>query len=149
MTRYVLGFAFDAFGRVALIQKQRPDYQKGKWNGIGGKLEASDHSLAHAMEREFREETGVTIPHDQWRQCALMGRDGVWEVTVFTAKHPDVDKVRTCTDEEVRLVTCRWFEKNQHLAMENVALLIQAALLKPSHSGQIPHVTLDYRADAA
>jgi 8-oxo-dGTP diphosphatase len=147
--RYVLGFAFDTYGRLALILKQRPDYQRGKYNGIGGKVEPDDESLAHAMEREFREETGVTVPHDQWRRCATMGRDGIWEVEVFTCRHKDVENVKTTTDEEVRLVTCRWFHNNEHLAMENVPLLIQVALLKPGHSGQVPHVSLDYRADAA
>lgn len=144
MIRYVLGFAFDQHGRLALIKKAKPDWQAGKWNGVGGKLEAADHSPAHAMSREFSEETGVSIPHDQWRRVARMQRDGQWECEVFTVQHDDVMNVRTTTDEEVRLVTCRWFEKNQHVALENVATLIQVCLLKPGHSGEIPFVTFDY-----
>lgn len=144
MIRYVLGFAFDPHGRLALIKKLRPDWQAGKWNGVGGKLEATDHSTAHAMAREFAEETGVSIPADQWRNVAHMERDGVWTCDVFTVQHDSVANVRTCTDEEVRLVTCRWFDKNQHLALENVATLIQVCLLKPGHSGDIPFVTLSY-----
>lgn len=148
MIRYVLGFAFDMNGRLALIKKQRPDYQKDKWNGVGGKLEATDHSTAHAMSREFAEETGVSIPAPAWRKVGVMG-SGQWECDIFTCQIPEVQNVRTVTDEEVRLVTCRWFERNQHLAMENVATLIQACLLKPGHSGKIPLLRLDYDVEAA
>ena len=58
---YVLGFAFTTDGRVALIQKKRPAWQAGRLNGIGGKVEGTEHSAA-AMVREFREETGVDTP---------------------------------------------------------------------------------------
>lgn len=57
---YVLGFAFSRDGEeVVLIIKQKPDWQKGKLNGIGGKIEPEDESPLHAMIREFKEETGV------------------------------------------------------------------------------------------
>ena len=35
---YVVGFYF-AQGQVMLIQKDRPVWQKGKWNGVGGKID--------------------------------------------------------------------------------------------------------------
>lgn len=143
MIRYVLGFAFDVNGRLALIKKNKPKWQEGKWNGIGGKLEATDHSTAHAMSREFAEETSVQIPHDQWRKVGEMIKED-WIVDVFTVKHEDVQLVRTVTDEEVRLVTCRWFERNQNLAIENVGTLIQACLIK----NDVPFLRLDYSARA-
>lgn len=60
MKDYVLGFAFSRDGKnVILIEKLRPEWQKGKLNGVGGKVEPEDISPLHAMIREFKEETGV------------------------------------------------------------------------------------------
>lgn len=44
-TIYVAGFLFGPMPRhnyVALIRKNKPDWQKGKLNGIGGKVEAGE-----------------------------------------------------------------------------------------------------------
>jgi 8-oxo-dGTP diphosphatase len=144
MIRYVLGFAFDLTDRVALIQKQRPDWQKGLWNGIGGKVEPYDSSNHDAMEREFREETGVTIGAHLWRPVARMVCEGVWECLVFTVRHEDVGRVKSMTDEYVRLCTCNWFERHKHEAIENVPSLIELCLMKPGHSGKAPFTTLTY-----
>ena len=45
--------------RVLLIHRTRPgDHAFGKWNGLGGKLEA-DEDVAEGMRREIREEAGI------------------------------------------------------------------------------------------
>ena len=41
MINYVLGFATDG-QQIVLIRKNKPDYMKGKLNGIGGKIEQSE-----------------------------------------------------------------------------------------------------------
>jgi len=61
MTVYVLGFGFYQWPggtQVALIEKLKPDWQKGKLNGIGGHVELNESPL-DAMIREFKEETDV------------------------------------------------------------------------------------------
>lgn len=56
---YVTGFLFGDDGSdVLLIRKTRPEWQAGKLNGIGGKVEDGE-CPASAMSREFAEETGV------------------------------------------------------------------------------------------
>jgi 8-oxo-dGTP diphosphatase len=60
MTEYVLGFAFDSNEEVVLIRKNKPDWQRGLLNGVGGKIEENESSYA-AMVREFHEETGVRL----------------------------------------------------------------------------------------
>lgn len=79
MTEYVLGFAFatdqHAQTYVALIEKLKPEWQRGKLNGIGGKIEKSDLSRNGAMSREFHEETGVETERDSWIQFAKMEFD--------------------------------------------------------------------------
>lgn len=80
MTNYVLGFLFKypaghPNNEVVLIKKNKPEWQAGLLNGVGGKVEDSDinvtiehgvNSLVNlhlplkiAIKREFKEETGV------------------------------------------------------------------------------------------
>jgi hypothetical protein len=56
--RYVLGFVFDSSCRnVLMIYKNKPDWQKDKLNGLGGKIREGE-APDYAMYREFVEETG-------------------------------------------------------------------------------------------
>lgn len=69
---YVLGFLFNPYTtRVTMIRKTRPEWQKGKLNGIGGKIK-HDESPMDAMVREFEEETGLKVPADRWTECGNM-----------------------------------------------------------------------------
>jgi 8-oxo-dGTP diphosphatase len=67
MTSYCLGFAFYRSRRkVVLIRKTKPDWQRGKLNGVGGKIEDGEYSNV-AMGREFEEETGCPSFCTQWQ----------------------------------------------------------------------------------
>ncbi len=55
----VAGIAFDASGRVLLVERGQPPGQ-GLWTVPGGKVEPGEH-LAEALVREFREETGLAV----------------------------------------------------------------------------------------
>jgi len=69
---------------VWLIKKNRPDWQKGKLNGIGGKIEKGE-TPAQAMSREFKEEAGIDIEPYIWEPTVtLIGQD--FHVYFFTAK---------------------------------------------------------------
>lgn len=96
MTKYVCGFLFDkALDLVVLIEKINPSWQKGLWNGVGGKIEAGETPL-QAMTREFKEEAGLEI--NDWTQyCTLRGPE--FEVHFFFTKM-DASKV-----SEVRAIT--------------------------------------------
>jgi len=73
---YVVGFCIDlAQGQVLLVKKNRPEFQKGKWNGIGGKIEPGEQPI-DAMVREFREEAGIqTAPIDWIHTITLTGNN--------------------------------------------------------------------------
>ncbi len=107
---YVVGFLFDNdLERVVLIRKNKPEWQAGKFNGVGGKVEPGDTcpegSYFPAMEREFFEETGVdTAPGSGvlW-SCFGVLRGGDFNVHVYAAKAPSriIEAVKSTTDEEV------------------------------------------------
>jgi 8-oxo-dGTP pyrophosphatase MutT (NUDIX family) len=60
VTRYVAGFLFDPKGElVLLIEKKRPEWMAGKWNGVGGRIGAGETPL-QAMARKGEEETGLS-----------------------------------------------------------------------------------------
>lgn len=100
MQRYVVGFAFSMDRqRVLLIKKNRPDWQKGKLNGIGGKIEDNEDAY-DAMEREFFEEAGVHT-FDKWLPLIyLADYDKKGEVNFFYT-FMDISKCMTMTDELV------------------------------------------------
>lgn len=150
MNSYVCGFlmSYD-MDKVVLIKKNRPDWQKGKWNGVGGKIKTflvqsaypilnkidiSDIKLGqlipipentnisdyaqiketpHAtMTREFLEETGHLVEERRWH-CFYVGEffhksakppeETRVRVYFFAAFGDDYQKVKTITDEEIKV----------------------------------------------
>lgn len=141
-TRYVLGFIFDVAGReVALIEKRRPAWQAGRLNGIGGKIEAGETPL-QAMQRECREECGLTAFREPFRHFGRMSGPG-FVVELFVARAADLHQAHSCTDETVRVVPVSAASR-PGVAMTNVPALIALALEAPS-----PWVELDYGRDRA
>ena len=85
VTEYVLGFAHSA-DYVLLARKARPEAQKGKLNGLGGKLEVGETPL-EAMLREAKEEANLDpLP---WKPLALM-RFPACRIHVFHAELHDL-----------------------------------------------------------
>lgn len=96
---YVAGFLFrvsdSGTPQVALIEKKRPDWQAGKLNGIGGKIESGEMPI-EAMRREFLEETGAVVA--AWRQFACLNFS---QGTVFFYTAIEDRDIRSTTDEVV------------------------------------------------
>ena len=69
------GFLFSA-GReqVVLVEMINPEWQRGKLNCVGGKIEAFDDSPTAAMIREFREEAGLLV--NEWEEFCLVKNRG-------------------------------------------------------------------------
>lgn len=138
---WVLGFAFDDLGQVALIHKARPTIQRGKWNGIGGSIEGRELAV-EAMVREFDEETGILLPKKAWTNVGRMyGPD--WHCEVFTACDVKVNSVRSTTDEIVGVFNIRALPDKPSM-MDNLPSLI--ALCEMHHRGlkDLPQFTLQY-----
>lgn len=58
---YTVGFLFNIeLTKVMLIKKAKPEWQKGFYNGVGGKFEGFENA-GECMSREFHEETGIGV----------------------------------------------------------------------------------------
>lgn len=76
MKQYVVGFMLDhPRENVVLIRKNRPEWQAGRLNGVGGKVEPGE-TREDAMVREFGEETGMATLAWAWDQiCTIAWPD--------------------------------------------------------------------------
>ena len=125
MTTYTVGFAFSLDRQfVALIEKQRPKWQAGQLNGIGGHVEYGE-ILPDAQSREFFEETGVRIPASSWRVFAtLLGPD--WYVRCFVTFTDAIFDTKTITDEAVKVLPVRVLDAQP--VITNLKYLVPLAL---------------------
>jgi 8-oxo-dGTP diphosphatase len=119
---YCLGFCFSKDkAKIVLILKNRPDFQRGKLNSVGGKLEINEFPH-EAMVREFKEETGVQTNYEDWNYFASMDFENgrIYCYTIIQ----DLE-VKTVTDEPVG-----WFDLNAlpDNYMPNLSWLIPLAL---------------------
>ncbi len=123
-THYVAGFMFSIdFKKVALIRKNRPAWQAGKLNGVGGHIEQNELP-ACAMHREFIEETGYNLPV-AWEQYARISDSGCFSVTFF-ATTGELDALETTTDETVEIVEVEKLSDNK--LIDNLPWLIPLAI---------------------
>lgn len=102
-TIYVLGFLFSPdYKKLVLIQKNKPEWQKGLFNVPGGRVENYDKTYNHATAREFSEEAGICIPYYEWQQFAsLNGPD--YKVYCFVADSGIYKQVSSRTSETIKV----------------------------------------------
>lgn len=114
--RYVVGFAYTDDGRCLLLRKNRPKWQEGLLNGIGGKIEDGE-SPEEAMGRESMEEVGLDL---DWRCRGMMSgenNDGsLFECHVFYAKGAKVESFRRIEAEKPGLYSLAEMLAENHLS---------------------------------
>jgi len=141
MKKYVAGLMFSIDGlSVALIVKNKPDWQKGLLNGIGGKIEEYDSVDSktikkrnlNAMVREFKEETGVE--YHNWELFLKMSGNNTDEdktpfsVDFYRAFTDEIYNVTTITEESIVIRNvCDLLSLN---AIDNLKWIILLALDK-------------------
>lgn len=124
MKSYVLGFAFNAdHDYVVLIRKNKPEWQKGNLNGVGGKIEPEETPPA-AMAREFKEETGLITDSTDWKEVGKMSGEG-WECFVFTMTDDSLMEAKTMEDEEVSVFPVQEIIEGKYDMISNVPFLIE------------------------
>jgi len=124
-TKYVLGFMFNKNETdVLLIEKQKPAWQRGKLNGIGGKVEFGEMNI-DAIIREFKEECG--IEQRGWKYIVSMYGDD-WLVDVFTCTTDQVFDFKQTEAEKVCLIPLN--ELDKYDTISNLYWLIPMCLDK-------------------
>lgn len=100
MERYVVGFLFSEDNEsVLLIRKNKPDWQKGKLNGVGGKIEENE-TEDDAMVREFKEETNLVV--EDWSEIAILSMDDL--SVYFYSSQGNLAEARAMTNESLEIV---------------------------------------------
>jgi len=108
--------------KIALIRKNRPDWQKGSYNLIGGKLERQE-TPQEAMAREFEEETSFkTLPSD-WAGFLTLYVDG--NTVHFLRNFGPIDQIKTMTDEKVEIFYTDCLPSN---TIDNLGWIVPLAL---------------------
>jgi len=131
MKKYVLAFIFTKdMENVWLIQKNRPNWQKGKLNGIGGKIEPGE-TPKEAILREVHEESGVDLSSNESFQFIGDLSNDSFHMDVFACVSDEY--LVTMEDETVLLIPVS--ELSDLLCIDNVPALIELSLLKINGDG--------------
>lgn len=128
---YVVGFVFNAdMSEVLLIEKRKPEWMSGLFNGVGGKAEDADRYVGDTMRRECREECGLDIKRDRWTMFAdLMEPVSKLQIRFFFVVLPDEEYAlhRTCEREAVSSVNTNNIANNSAV-VPNLRWLIPLAM---------------------
>ncbi len=106
MIDYVVGFAINPnTNQIAMIRKNRPSWQAGKYNVSVEKLRKVSGILP-LCGREFLEETGYQTTEDAWRNFALIDGYNEASETEFTIQFyvmpfMALSSRKSATDEKV------------------------------------------------
>lgn len=142
---YVCGFLFtNDLSMVVLIRKNKPEWQYGKLNGVGGKIEQRTlqgepvefegkplmEDPATAMSREFREETGAVVLTSSWVPFRTERfRNGAVVHFLYAVSSTAFDDAKTITDEKiVKLWVSLALEEKRESMMYNLPYLIEMVL---------------------
>lgn len=137
MLKYTVGFLFDEKAkRIVLIKKNKPYWQKGLYNGVGGKIEPNE-SPEQCIIREFKEETGVLIK--DWREFAFIYREDNFEVYFFIAFDSKLWKCRSITSEKLVILDVKHLHFFYHRMIPNLKWIIPLALDK-----EVDYTEIDY-----
>lgn len=132
--QYVCGFFFDkSLNNVVLIWKNKPKWQAGKLNGIGGKIEEGETPF-QAMVREFKEETGIF--DSEWRDLIKICGDD-WTVHFFYSvdRQNQFEYAETKEDEEVAKIEVESLDQFDYIP--NLRWLIPLAQQKAEFPEEI------------
>jgi 8-oxo-dGTP diphosphatase len=143
MKSYTVGLIFNsALDKVLLMEKNRPAWQKGKLNGIGGRIEEGEQPV-ECMVREAKEEANISSTADEWRHFATL-QGPSWQVYMFALQYLDKETdAQAMTDEQIA-----WHNPKalpEHVVM-NISWLVPLALEK-LHDDQFDIVPITYKRD--
>jgi 8-oxo-dGTP diphosphatase len=144
MKKYVLTFLFTPdYKDVWLIEKQKPEWQKGSLNGIGGKMEEGEFPFTSAI-REVKEESGLDISRENIEYLGEMYRINNNEhdfiIHIFTGT---TDKeLETVEEEEIKKIPVSDVKNYKHI--DNVPMLIESCLFLLTNKSTFGSMKIKY-----
>jgi len=121
---YVVGFLFSKdLKSVLLIRKKKPDWQVGRLNGIGGKVEQNE-SPYDAIKREFKEETDLQI--DWWKLKVKMNTPDC--LVYFYASIGKLEYAKKMTEEDLLIYQVNEISSDKINTIYNLKWLIRLCL---------------------
>lgn len=129
MDVFVLGFALTEDKKaILLIKKNRPAWQKGLLNGVGGKVNPVE-TPKQAMIREGFEETGLYLKWDHRGYMTGINNDGSsFHCDIFSAVDDQIWKYNQPTDEKPAIYRVEDIIKNRYPMVQNLGFLIPYVL---------------------
>lgn len=107
MINYTVTFIFcKELHRVLLIEKNKPEWQKGFYNGIGGKYE-KDESYIDCTIREVKEECGLELNPLDIKLFAIMCTIPEWKVWCTTIELTREEYYKYEQKEEELIYDCK------------------------------------------
>lgn len=129
MDVFVVGFAFTKDKKaVLLIKKNRPEWQKGLLNGVGGKVDLGE-THKQAMIREGFEETGLYLKWYYRGYMTGINNDGSrFHCEIFYSFDDKIWKYNQPTDEKPAIYRVDDIIKNRYPMVLNLGFLIPYGL---------------------
>lgn len=132
---------------VLLVKKNKPKWQAGRFNGIGGKREGSE-SFLDSMVREFREETGVETKHHEWKKIAFLWRHDRFYMHVFVRRAVlgDFKAINDSGEQNHELRISSVMAMDESLLLLNVKWMLSLADDPAIVAGTL-HINAEYGGD--
>lgn len=146
MKKYTIGILFDQEkDSVMLIKKVKPEWQAGKLNFPGGKIEEGENEF-DCVAREFVEEAHVDIPPSEWVHIGRINNEDNYLVEIFMAIYDEDRHGDWCsmTDEKIDWYAVTNLPKN---VIHNIPFLVGYALYYyfQGNADKVHFSTFEYR----
>ena len=128
MMRVVVGIITDN-EEILLLKKNNPDWQKGLYNGIGGKVELNTTPL-ETIIKKCQEELGLNISN--WIELdSEISSSGI-EIVYFltTLNEGEIKKLQSQTDERAELFSINNLPTN---ILQDLKIQIERQFFKPKN----------------
>ncbi|GAB1467046.1 hypothetical protein MASR2M54_25460 [Aliarcobacter cryaerophilus] len=128
MMRVVVGIITDN-KEILLLKKNNPDWQKGLYNGIGGKVELNTTPL-ETIIKKCQEELGVNISNwiELYSEISSSGIEIVYFLT--TLNEGEIKKLQSQTDERAELFSINNLPTN---ILQDLKIQIERQFFKPKN----------------